>query len=121
LGHINPKYSKFKSAIRGVNAPHTIGLISSSAASSNRFACAGGAGTIWVTVAECVAAARCAICARANASSANTECSVLCSTNAASDADPALPTKDAAVPTAVAVDTPTTAVIDALWASSTSP
>ena len=46
LGHINPKYSTFKSAIRGVNAPNTIGLITSSAASSNRFACAGGAGTI---------------------------------------------------------------------------
>ncbi len=46
LGHMNPKYSRFKSAIRGVNPPNTIGLMTSSAASSNRFACATGAGTI---------------------------------------------------------------------------
>jgi hypothetical protein len=43
---MNPKYSRFKSVIRGVNAPNTIGLITSSVASSNRLACAGGAGTI---------------------------------------------------------------------------
>jgi hypothetical protein len=89
---MNPKYSRFKSVIRGVNAPHTIGLITSSVASSNRLACAGGAGTIWVTVAECVAAAICAICARANVSSANAECSPLCDTNAASEAVPPKPT-----------------------------
>jgi hypothetical protein len=46
LGHMNPKYSMFKSAIRGVNIPHTIGLIISSVASSNRFACVTGDGTI---------------------------------------------------------------------------
>ena len=43
---MNPKYSMFKSVIRGVNIPHTIGLMISSVASSNRFACATGAGTI---------------------------------------------------------------------------
>jgi hypothetical protein len=121
LGHINPKYSRFKSAIRGVNAPNTIGLITSSVASSNRFACAGGAGTICVTVAACAAAAICAISARANVSSANVECSPLCDTNAASDAVPPTPTKAAEVPTAVAVEIPTTDVITAECANNASP
>jgi hypothetical protein len=121
LGHINPKYSVFKSTIRGVNAPHTHGLICSSVASSNRLASAGGEGTILATVDECAAAAKCAICARTNVSSANATCSVLCATTAAVDAVPALPTNAADVADAVAEDTPTTDVIAAECAVNASP
>jgi hypothetical protein len=72
---MNPKYSMFKSAIRGVNIPHTIGLMISSAASSNRFACATGAGTICAICIGCAAAAAFNNCARTNVCSANAKCS----------------------------------------------